>query len=179
MIISDQETTRWWALRVTYNREMKVKHELDRLKIENFLPLTVKAVERGDRLVKNLVPAIHNLIFLRLSFKRLQAYRESSAMPVRYIMDHATGQPLWVPDRQMNSFITVASHHDQQVIYLDADGPTFTKGDHVRIIGGIFAGAEGRFVRLKGDRRVVVSIRGVAAVATTFIHPSMVEKIND
>jgi transcription antitermination factor NusG len=49
----------------------------------------------------------------------------------------------------------------------------------VRIIGGMFAGAEGVFVRVKGDRRVVVNIEGLVAVATTFVHPSMIEKITD
>ena len=51
------------------------------------------------------------------------------------------------------------------------------KGDKVRITGGIFSGVEGVFVRVKGDRRVVVSIQGIMAVATAFIHPSLIEKI--
>ena len=34
----------WFAIRVTYNREMKVKRELDRLHIENFLPMKHRVV---------------------------------------------------------------------------------------------------------------------------------------
>ena len=45
-------------------------------------------------------------------------------------------------------------------------------------MAGVFEGAEGVLVRVKGDRRVVVAIEGLVAVATTFIHPSMLEKIN-
>lgn len=51
------------------------------------------------------------------------------------------------------------------------------KGDKVRVLGGIFEGAEGTLKRIKGDRRVVVSIPGVIAVATANIHASLLEKI--
>lgn len=178
MNVSDTQTVKWWALRIAYNRGLKVKHELDRLKIENFLPMTCKMAMRGERKVKYLVPAINNLIFTRCSFDKLKDYHDSTELPVRYIIDRANAAPISVPDRQMNSFIAVAGQPDQQIIYLEPDVNGWQKGDMVRITGGVFAGAEGHFLRLKGDRRVVVSIDGVAAVATTFIHPSLVEKIN-
>lgn len=92
-------------------------------------------------------------------------------------MDRATDSPLCVPDNQMDSFIAVAGHPEEQVIYLAAEAKSLKKGDLVRVTGGLFRGAEGYFIRLKGDRRVVVNIPGVAAVATTFVHPSLIEKI--
>jgi len=39
------EGLRWFPMRVTYSREMKVKGELDRLGIENFVPMTYRLVE--------------------------------------------------------------------------------------------------------------------------------------
>ena len=86
-------------------------------------------------------------------------------------------EPITVPQQQMDSFIAVAGTYDEQLIYLNPEPGDFSQGDRVRILGGPFEGAEGVFVRVKGDRRVVVSIEGVVAVATTFIHPSLVEKI--
>lgn len=44
-------------------------------------------------------------------------------------------------------------------------------------ITGAFRGVEGEFVRVRNDRRVVVTIEGVMAVATTFVHPSLVEPV--
>ena len=38
---------------------------------------------------------------------------------------------------------------------------------------------EGVFVRIKRDRRVLINIPGVVAVATTHVHLSMLEKITD
>ena len=59
----------WVPMRVTYQREMKVKAELDRLGIENFVPMRYKVVESqndGDmELRRVLVPGISNLIFVR------------------------------------------------------------------------------------------------------------------
>ncbi len=69
--------------------------------------------------------------------------------------------------------------YDQQVIYLPPTEYSMQKGDRVRITGGVFEGVEGIFVRVKGDRRVVVSIQGVMAVATTFIHPSLIVPITE
>ena len=69
----------WFPMRVTYQREMKVKAELDRLGIENFVPMRYKVVERqndGDaELRRVLVPAINNLIFVRSTQERVTSER--------------------------------------------------------------------------------------------------------
>ena len=170
----------WYALRVTYCREMRVKAELDGLGIRNFVPMQVKGVVRGGKLVKRLVPSVHNLIFVFIEPSRMKEYKASTALPVRYIMRQESNgrrEPVTVPQRQMDSFIAVAGTHDEQLLYLTPKPGDFSQGDRVRILGGPCEGAEGVFVRVKGDRRVVVSIEGVVAVATTYVHPSLLEKI--
>lgn len=169
----------WFAIRVTYNREMKVKRELDSMRIENFLPMKYRMVTRGERRVKELVPAIHNLIFVNITASDLKEYKATTTLPIRYIMNRETREPIVIPQQQMDNFIAVAGNETEQLIYLEPNIANFKKGDKVRITGGVFEGAEGYFMRIKGDRRVVVCINGIAAVATTFIHPSLVEKIDD
>jgi transcription antitermination factor NusG len=95
------------------------------------------------------------------------------------MMNRETRKPITVPTREMENFIKIAGTYDEKLIYLNPNPGDFTKGERVRIIGGMFAGAEGVFVRIKGDRRVVVNIEGLVAVATTYVHPSMIEKITD
>lgn len=168
----------WYAIRVTYNREMIVKRDLDAKHIECFLPLKYVVEMRGERKIKVLRPAINNLIFIFATAEQMKEYKETSALPIRYIMNHETHKPLVVPTKQMQDFIAVAGTLNEQVLYLEPDLSSFTKGDRVRVTGGIFEGAEGHFLRIRGDRRVVVCIPGVAAVATAFIHPSLVEKIS-
>ncbi len=44
---------------------------------------------------------------------------------------------------------------------------------------GPFKGAEGYIVRVKNTKRFIVSIEGVAAVATGYIPKNFIEKIDD
>jgi hypothetical protein len=44
-------------------------------------------------------------------------------------------------------------------------------------MGGDYKGAVGEIIRVKGDRRFVVRIDGIIAVATAFIHPKYLQKL--
>ena len=138
-------------------------------------------VIRNGQRIRKLVPAIHNLIFIRSTRRKIDEIKEVNAttLPLRYIMDRETRQPIIIPEAQMRYFIAVAGNYDQQIIYLPSEESGAQKGDRVRITGGVFEGVEGTFLRVKGDRRVVVSIQGVMAVATAFVHPSLIERIDD
>ena len=59
----------WFPMRITYHREMKIKALLDEFGIENFLPMHWEVIETktGGR-KRMLLPAIHNLIFVRRVF---------------------------------------------------------------------------------------------------------------
>ena len=156
----------WYALRVTYCREMIVKRRLDACGIESFVPMRYKETVCGQRRRRTLVAAVHNLLFVHTTAEQL-----------RTITDRTTGSTLIVPDKQMRDFIAVAGNPDEQHIYLDPDSTELRRGDRVRITGGLLAGVEGEFMRIRGDRLVLVSIAVVMAVATAFIHPSLIEAL--
>jgi len=172
----------WYAIRVTYNRELKVKEDLDTRGIPCFVPMQYRREERNGVMVKRLVPSIHNLIFINITPTGMRDYKETTALPIRYIMsrgERGTRHPITVPDSEMENFIKVAGTYEENLIYLNPEPGDFSHGERVRIIGGDFAGAEGIFVRIKQDRRVLINIPGVVAVATTHVHLSMLEKITD
>ena len=64
---------------------------------------------------------------------------------------------------------------DNSVAELRVD--KFTKGDKVRVIDGVFKGAEGHIVRIKKNHRLCVCITGLCAVATGYIPKAFLEKI--
>ena len=169
----------WFAIRVTYNRELKVKEDLDARGIQNFVPMQYRREERNGVMVKRLVPSVHNLIFIHITPTDMKDYKSMTDLPIRYIMDKASRKPIIVPEKEMENFIKVAGTYDEKLVYLNPDPGDFAQGERVRIIGGAFAGAEGVFVRVKGDRRVLINVEGLVAVATTFVHPSMIEKISN
>ena len=175
----------WFPMRVTYQREMKVKAELDRLGIENFVPMRYKVVERqndGDaELRRELVPAINNLIFVRSTQERLSELKQTNEVlePLRYMMDRTASQEhaiMTVADREMENFMRVASRTDDSVMYLDDDTIVGKEGKRVEIMGGAFEGVTGVIRRVKRCKRVVVEIEGVASVAIAYV-PAGVLKV--
>ena len=179
VIKKGREKKVWYAIRVTYHRELKVKEDLDARGITCFVPMQYRREERHGVMIKRLVPSVHNLIFIHITPSGMKEYKASTDLPIRYMMNRETHKPIIVPTREMDNFIKVAGTYEEKLIYLNPNPGDFTKGERVRIIGGMFAGAEGVFVRIKGDRRVLINIEGLVAVATTYVHPSMIEKITD
>ena len=165
----------WYPMRVTYGREMKVKAELDRLGIENFVPMTYKLIcTEGEDPRRELVPAINNLIFVHSTQERISGLKRANEVlePLRYMMDHTAEKAhviMTVPDREMENFMRVATMTDDSVMFLDEKSIVGKEGKRVKIIGGVFEGVEGVIRRVKRCKRVVVELEGVASVAIAFV----------
>ena len=183
----------WFPMRVTYQREMKVKAELDRLGIECFVPMRYKVVELpldklrvrngGDtELRRELVPAINNLIFVRSTQERISGLKASNEVlePLRYMMDRTASREnafMTVGDREMENFMRVASRTDDSVMFLDEETVVGKEGKRVEIMGGAFEGVTGVIRRVKRCKRVVVEIDGVASVAIAFVPVEWLKEI--
>ena len=163
-----------------------MKAELDRLGIENFVPMRYKVVESqsdGDtELRRELVPAINNLIFVRSTQERVSELKQTNEVlePLRYMMDHkAVGEHtiMTVADRKMENFMRVASRTDDSVMFLDNETVIGKEGKRVEIMGGAFEGVTGVIRRVKRCKRVVVEIEGVASVAIAWVPAGMLREI--
>ena len=178
----------WFPMRVTYQREMKVKAELDRLGIENFVPMRYKVVESqndGDmELRRVLVPAISNLIFVRSTQERMSELKRRNEVlePLRYMMDHTADEShtiMTLADGQMENFMRVASRTDDSVMFLDDETIIGKEGRRVEIMGGVFEGVKGVIRRVKRCKRVVVEIEGVASVAIAWVPVTLLKECGD
>lgn len=169
----------WYAIRVPYGREMKLKNRLDCEGIKSFIPMQHKQVIQSGKTEIRLVPAIRNLIFIYASRPCLNTLKlqVENCTPFRYIIDRITNNPIIVPEQDMNQFIAVAGTLNEQLIYLTNIEPVLRNGDQVLVTGGIFEGVQGRIVRIKKDRRVLVSIHNLIAIATAHINPLLLQKI--
>ncbi len=176
----------WFPMRVTYQREMKVKAELDRLEMENFIPMTYRFTEsrkQGDtELRRELVPAINNLIFVHSTKERISELKVSNELlePLRYMIDQTAGEAhtiMTVPDKQMENFMRVASVTDDSVMFLDETTIVGKEGKRVEIMGGPFEGVTGVIRRVKRCKRVVVELEGIACVAIAFVPVGLLKEI--
>lgn len=153
---------RWYAAKVHYNRLAPLKEQLLEDGIETFVPGMIKSL----LFVKS--NETYMAQFEQRNFGRLWVYRNPSTRKLSAI-----------PEREMELFIFVCTAGQQGLSYLGDDKPEYHQGDRVRVIDGVFKGAEGYIKRIKKDRRLVVSVKGVVAVATAYIPPQFLETITE
>ena len=147
----------WFAMRATYRRGMQIKELLDRKGINNFIPMRYEIHLKNGRRRRELVPVIRDIVFVHTTQSELQ--RIKYGIPYfQYMMDIRNGEKIIVPD-EVN----------------------LRKGTKVRITGGQFEGYEGVFVKVKGsrDRRVVISLQGILALAMATLSPDLIEVIEE
>ena len=171
VLLQCQEVTqqRWHVLRATYARELKVQTALQEKGIRTFIPMMWRE--------KKIVPAVSGLVFALATREVLDLYIRSfgEARPVNYYWDRTTNAPLTVPAKAMEDFITIASTLDEDLIYLTEVSEKLREGQEVTILEGPFKGVQGRIVRIKKNRRVMVELPGMMAVASTYVKPNYLE----
>ena len=135
---------------------------------EGHVNLLLKAKALGDYLIVGVTND---------SFDRERGKQDIPFL--QYMVDTRSRQKIVVPEEQMKHFIAVAGTHHEQLLYFAPEEVNLSKGTKVRIRGGEFEGYEGIFIKVKGarDRRVVIQIQGVVAVAMATIHPDLIEPI--
>jgi transcription antitermination factor NusG len=186
-----KDVQNWYVLVVAYRTEQKMQAKLRELgKLEAFVPM--RRTRRRDAQGKfryDEKVAIHNYIFVHTTYNRLMALKKEYPFDLEYSLLHRDvyeqGEkigraPVIVPRNQMLNFIAVAGNQKERVQFLDVEKLDWEAGQRVRIIGGTFAGVEGIYLRTtkKHERRVVVKLDGIAAVATTALPSILVEPID-
>lgn len=155
-----QGTERWFAAKVHYNRVQPIREQLIEGRVDFFVP-----------------EVIPSLVFVRCTDDYLAQFEQKNFSRLWIYRDLLTSKPSAIPEKEMEVFIFVCSAGKQGLTFLGEDKPEYHQGDLVKVTDGVLKGAEGYIKRIKKDRRLVVSVRGVAAVATAYIHPDLLEKV--
>ena len=154
----------WYAFRAYWNRLGQVKQMLEEAGVEYY--------------AQKILPSY---VFVHSTHDKLEAmrrYEYDNELHRFYVYwDKENSRPAVVPDREIEVFRIVTSAVQSGLELLGDDLPKYHKGDLVRVTGGPFKGAEGHVVRIRKDRRLVVTISGVAALATSYIPKELLEKI--
>lgn len=153
----------WYALKVYYNRLQPLIAECKETGLEFFAPTAVTK----------------SLLFLHSEESETQKFVSEKYGKVWLYRQPGSRQPAVIPDNEMEvfRFVVTAGHDGLQL--LGDDKPEYHEGERVVVTSGPFKGAEGHIKRIKRDRRLVVSIHGVVAVATAYIHPSLLKRITE
>ena len=164
----------WYAAKVKYQTERKVKAWLDEQAIENFIPFHKVLIERNGRKIKKEKPIVPGLLFIRTNYQTARTLPVESRVKMVYLRNLESHQLLIVPDKQMEDFMFLLDFSESAV---RIENENLKRGDRVRVIKGDFAGIEGELVRIKGHKRVVVRLEGLFSLATTYIPSAYLEKI--
>lgn len=167
----------WYALRATYSRELKVQSMLNERGVRTFVPMIMRKQTVNGKIEKKLVPAINNLVFVYCTKTVLDDFIHSFAdSPVaNYYWDRTANRPLVIPSKAMEDFIAVSSSMDEDLVYLTQISDKLREGQTVKVKNGPFKGVEGKIVRIRKSRRVMVELPGMMAVASTYVSPADLE----
>ncbi len=168
---------RWYALKVFYNRTTPVSERIAADGRRSYVPM--HRVERavGGRTVYREEPLVGSLMFVRAEERYVVDLERRLTGKVMLYRRSGGREPAPIPDTEMEIFMLVTSIRDRGLEPVDAFGADCRRGDRVRVTDGVFKGAEGYVRRIGRDRRLVVSIEGVVAVATSYIPTRYLRKI--
>ena len=153
----------WYAIKVYYNRVQPLIAECKESGMEFFAPTDI----------------IGSLLFVRCEENEVLHLAAASDVKMWVYRTSDGSRPAAIPDREMEVFRFVVTAGRDGLELLGDDRPEYHEGDRVVVTGGPFKGAEGHIKRIKRDRRLIVTIKGVVAVATAYIHPSLLRRVSE
>lgn len=157
----------WYVMRSTYSRELKAKNIMQSDGLECYIPMRRVRIFEGENATDKNIPLVHNLVFVRTNRDFMDSYKRrlEAVCPIRYAIDKSTSKPMVVRDKEMEDFMRVTQEASDSIRYLDDPEQLLRKGQDVEIVHGPFTGVQGKIIRFHRDRRVVVSLAGLTAVA--------------
>ena len=177
---------KWYALKVHFNRIAPVREYLEgesdrdlegESGVRCFVPMHTVEKYTGGKLEYSREQLVKSLLFVQCTPETLSRTRAKFSGQLTPYYDSVEGKYLVIPDRQMEAFIALCDFKDSGLEYLGQDEGKYHLGDKVRVTEGVFKGLEGHIKRIRHDRRLVVTIDGIAAFATGFIPPAFLEVI--
>lgn len=159
----------WFAIRVTYSRELMVESYLNTQGVESYVPMYFAQRRYGDKIRQIWAPLIHNLIFIHATAEKLREIKAGTELPIRYIMEPHSHQPIVIPDKQMHDFMAVVATQHEHVEVIAAKAIELVNGDRVRVMRGMFAGVEGHYIHYKGHSKIAITVGNAITALTAYV----------
>ena len=198
----EESKLNWYALKVFYGKVFEIEARLADMGLDTYIPVRKVQLKGEDHmramrrlatpddnrcdnqyiqegpLIYKRVPIVTSLLFVRAPGDRVKEV-EASVREKGFVYKTADREAFAViPDKQMAMFQMVCSSGAEGLeFFADDDLTRYKAGDKVRVLEGPLKGAEGYIKRILKDRRLLVSIEGFIAVATSFIPPQFLEKV--
>lgn len=178
-MVQKEEEIHWYAYKVFFNKVFEVDALLREGGVVTYYPVVKEKKTVGGKTVKVTKPAISSLLFVRCTEAVAIAW-QNQLMGKVMLYNHVTDgvrRPSPIDEEEMRIFILVTSVDDDRLEYLNVRVVNFKQGQRVRVIDGPYKGCAGYIKRVRGNRRLLVSVEGLALVATSYIPSAFLERI--
>lgn len=169
MQASDEEE-KWFVMRdlSRANTHTPAWRRLSENGFEVYTPTVTRITLRQDRRIRETLPVIHDLLFVRSTRSRLDpAVAQIPTLQYRYGRGLGYCVPMTVRDTEMERFIRAVNLCENPVYYLPSELTSDMIGRRVRIIGGPMDGYEGSLLKMRGSRkrRLLVTLDSLLTLA--------------
>ena len=145
---------RWYVALVRMHHEKKVAERLDKIGIENFVPVQQEVHQWSDRrkiVDRVLLPM---MIFVHVDLQEQKEVLTLSSIS-RYMVLRGESTPAVIPDQQMLRFKFMLDYSDETI---SMSTSPLAPGEKIRVIKGPLAGLEGELVHVNGKSKVAVRL---------------------
>jgi len=161
----------WYAIRTRSRHEKMVADQLDKVGVENFLPLVRRTRQWSDRVKEVEVPLFSGYTFVRVVLSSPDRLRVLQTQGVAgFVGINCGGTP--IPDSQIEDIRTLLG---SEVPF--EEQPFLRVGQRVRVRGGALDGVEGILSAQRDDRSLVISLEPIQRSLSVRIQGYDVEPI--
>ena len=151
----------WYVMRTKPRQEKAVRTELQSFGIEFYLPTITDYHYYGHGRKKKIEsPVLPSMVFVHVEADDRFAVINNLKHEVGYWVDRTTNSSMVVSDKQMQDFMRVCNTPEVKLECVD-----FAVGDKVTIKGGAFDGLQGVVSSIKGQKRFIIVLNGIANIA--------------
>ena len=140
----------WYAIRTFNCQEQKVSRYLFQNGYIHFIPMNfIKKVTEDEQVKKILVPAVHNLLFVRKKGTQEEMMKMFSEcdIPVSVFRQPGVRDYYEIPAREMIELRMLCDPEFETSVYLTEGEAEAMVGKKVRVVVGPFKGLVGKLVR--------------------------------
>lgn len=145
---------RWYVALVRMHHEKKVSERLDKMGIENFVPVQPEIHQWSDRRKKVEAVLLPMMVFVHVDPKERMEVLSFSTVS-RYMVLRGERTPAVIPDEQMTRFQFMLDYSEDTVCMSDRP---LARGETVRVIKGPLCGLLGELVHLDGKSKIAVRL---------------------
>ena len=165
-----EDSPKWLVCYTAPRAEKKANLRLEKWGIETYLPLQKVLKQWSDRKKWVYEPLFRSYLFVHITKSQYLTVLQTPGI-VRIIQ--YMGKPAEVSQQQIDDVKRLLANE----LPLEVTTEDFSKGDLVRITGGPLTGLEGILRDIQGEKKLIVSLKGIDQSVVATLPPHYVERI--